>query len=132
MTIHILYLQNVVVRSKTVNQHLFQHRRMLTLSQNADVALNVEMCFLFEETFNYLFYVFLRRRLVIAETMRKEIQKCQIRTTQTAVRYIFCLCNAFRRSVQDVLRNTAQLNRNSGKTNQTCSSNSSRLEKGGG
>lgn len=97
-------MDDIVVLSKIVHDHLVHLLLVLRLLQIAAVTLKLKITLSFAEIINYLSHVIRPGRLELAETTTKDIRELQEPATQTEMRYILGIFNVFPQFVPNVSR----------------------------
>jgi hypothetical protein len=94
-----VYLDDVIVFSKSKKDHLTHVAEALTLPGNAGLSLKLKKCHFFAETVDYLGHVIRPGRLNVAEKNTTALKTAPLPRTQTELRSFLGLCNIYRRFV---------------------------------
>lgn len=92
----LVYLDVIVVFSKSSADHIKQVRRVSLLFYEAVVTLKPKRCKFFAETIDYLYHVNPNGRLKPARHTTDDVAKLEDPTTQTELPSFHCLSMAFR------------------------------------
>lgn len=107
----LIYLDDIIVFSKTIKDHIGHVRDVLTALQNAGASLKLKKCSFFTQSVQYLGHVIRPGRLEMANTNADAIQGFKEPTTQSELRSFLGLCNVYRRFVPNFSRAAAPLNK---------------------
>lgn len=91
----LVYLDNIIVFLKSVEEHIVHARNVLTLLGDTGVTHNFKKFRLFAETTDYLGQVVHSRRLESASHTTNVIRKRQPPTSLTQLRSFLELCSVF-------------------------------------
>jgi Reverse transcriptase (RNA-dependent DNA polymerase) len=106
----LLYLDDIIVFSKTLEKHLKHLDTVLHRIYRAGLYLNLKKCFFFKETVNYLGHVIRPGKLAMAEKNTRALREAKPPTTQTELRLFLGLCNVYRRFVVGLAKIASPLN----------------------
>ena len=106
----LVYLDDVIVFSKSRQDHLSHVAEALTLLGNAGLSLKLKKCHFFAETVDYLGHVIRPGRLGVAEKNTNALKAAPLPRTQTELRSFLGLCNVYRRFVPRFSAIAAPLN----------------------
>ncbi len=106
----LVYLDDVIVFSRTLEQHFAHLRGVLELLKQAGVTLKLPKCKFFCETVDYLGHVIRPGRLALAETNTRALQEVKHPQNQTELRSFLGLCNVNMRFVPRFASIAATLN----------------------
>jgi Reverse transcriptase (RNA-dependent DNA polymerase) len=106
----LVYLDDVIVFSKSKKDHLAHVAEALTLLGNGSLSLKLKKCHLFAETVYYLGHVIRPGRLGVAEKNTTALKTAPLPRTQTELRSFLVLCNVYRRFVPKFSAIAAPLN----------------------
>ncbi|WP_230409877.1 reverse transcriptase domain-containing protein, partial [Undibacterium fentianense] len=96
-----VYLDDIIVFSKTPAEHLEHLREVLALLSKAGVTLKAEKCHLFETEVEYLGHVLSPGELRVNEKNIKALRHARQPKTQTELKSFLGMCNVYRRFVRD-------------------------------
>lgn len=112
----IVYLDDIVIFSRNVEEHLKHIRTVLTLLRAAGMSLKMKKCFFLQRRVEYLGHVVSPGKLAVASKTVDTIQKMKPPRTVTELRSFLGLGNYFRKYVKDYAKITEPLNRKLRKT----------------
>ena len=69
-----MYLDDVIIFSKNVNEHIRHVDEVLTILRNAGISLKSRECEFFQRKVNYLGHVILPNKLAIAKDLTQGIR----------------------------------------------------------
>lgn len=105
----LVYLNDILVFSKSVEDHIEEVRRVLRLPSEAGDTLKLKKCELFAETIYYLDHAIRPGRPELALHTTDAVKKIQHCTTQSELRSYLALCILFRRFGSNLARLVASL-----------------------
>ena len=97
----LVYLDDVIVFSRNVQEHLSHVNEILTLLRNAGVTLKLKKCDFFRNKVNYLGYVITPGKLSVATKNTEAFAKAKFPTNITQLRSFLGAANVYRRFVKD-------------------------------
>jgi Reverse transcriptase (RNA-dependent DNA polymerase) len=106
----LVYLDDVIVFSKSKADHLAHVAEAHTLLGQAGLSLKLKKCHVFAETVDYLGHVIRPGRLRVAEKNTVALTTAPPPRTQTELRSFLGLCNVYRKSVPKLSAILAPLN----------------------
>ncbi len=106
----LVYLDNVIVFPRTLEQHFAHLREVLELLKQAGITLKLPKCKIFCETVDYLGHVIRPGRLALAGKNTRALQEAEHPQNQTELRSFLGLCNVYRRFVPRFASVAAPLN----------------------
>lgn len=95
----LIYLDDVIVYSKAVEEHIQHVDEILTLLKNAGASLKLKKCHFFQSSVDYLGHVILPGKLAVAQKNIESIKKAIYPSTRTQLRSFLGMCNVYRRFV---------------------------------
>jgi len=105
----LIYLHDVIVYSKTEEEHIGHVDHVLRLLREARVTLRLPKCRFFRTTVEYLGHEIKPGRLVVMDAHTRALREAHLPTTRTQVRSFVGMCNVFRRFVPSFARMAAPL-----------------------
>ena len=111
----LVYLDDVIIYSRTVSDHLKHVREVLRLLRDAGVSLKISKCAFFDTSVTYLGHVIRPGRLEVERRNVVSIERAQPPRNQTELRSFLGMCNVYRRFVKGFAKIAAPLNRKTGK-----------------
>lgn len=106
----LVHLEESIVCSKTIYNHILYIRWVLTLRLATSTALRVKIASFCAETASYLGHVIQSVWLEINKITTKKFHELQDPTAQTELQAVLDLCGVFRGFVQNISKYTALLN----------------------
>ena len=107
----IVYLDDVIVFSTDIGQHVHQVDRVLRLMSEAGMTLKLKKCFFFCDKIDYLGHVISPGKLEVASKTTEAIKGLSYPTDVSQMRSFLGLCNDYRRFVPNFTRLAKPLNR---------------------
>ena len=107
----LVYLDDVIVFSNSVERHMVHVDHVLTLLRSAGVSLKLKKCNFFTQSVSYLGHVIRPGRLSLADKNTRALREAKHPSTQTELRSFLGICNVYRRFVPNFARIAAPLNR---------------------
>ncbi len=105
-----MYLDDIIVFSRTLEQHFAHLQEVLELLKQAGITLKLPKCKFFCETVDYLGNIIRPGRLALAEKNTRALQEAKHPQNQTELRSFLGLCNVYRRFVPRFASLAAPLN----------------------
>ena len=105
----LVYLDDVIVYSKTYEEHFEHLRTVLDLLKNAGVSLKLKKCHFFQKSCDYLGHKIGPGKLEVAQKCRDAIRKAIPPKNVSELRSFLGLCNVYRRFVEAFARKAAPL-----------------------
>jgi len=105
----LIYLDDVIVYSKTEEEHVGHVDRVMRLLRDAGVTLRLPKCRFFRKAVEYLGHEIKQGRLGVMDAHTRALREARFPTTRTQVRRFVGMCNVFRRFVPNFARMTAPL-----------------------
>ena len=111
----LVYLDDVVVYSRTVTEHMAHVCEVLRLLHTAGMSLKLAKCAFFDTSITYLGHVIHPGRLEVERRNVIAIERARAPTNQTELRSFLGMCNVYRRFIQGFAKIAAPLNKKTGK-----------------
>ena len=106
----LVYVDDVIVFSKSFGQHLTAVADALHILQEAGLSMNMLKCKFFRRTVDYFGHVMHPGRLAVAEKNTEAVKKAKYPGTQIELRSFLGTCNVYRRFVPSFEHVAAPLN----------------------
>ena len=97
----LVYLDDVIVFSRGMKEHIAHLDQVLTLLRAAGVSLKLKKCQFFQSRVDYLGHVISPGKLSMATESSAAFAECKFPRTLTQVRSFLGACNVYRRFVKD-------------------------------
>jgi len=97
----LVYLDDVIVFSRTVGDHIRHLREVLLLLEKAGVSLKPSKCHLFQQAVEYLGHVVRPGQLLVNQKNIKSLTQALPRRIQTELKSFLGMCNVYRRFIED-------------------------------
>ena len=107
----LVYIDDVIIYSKTMEEHFYHVQKVLSLLRDAGVTLKLSKCNFFTGSVDYLGHTIRPGKLEVASTNLKALEEAKYPTNQTVVRSFLGMCNVYRRFVPNFSRIAAPLNK---------------------
>lgn len=91
----LIYIDDVIVSSNTVMDHIRHVDDILALLRNARISLKLKKCFFFQPRVDYLGHVVESGRLSVAEKVKEALATFTFPKSLTQVRSLFGACNVY-------------------------------------
>lgn len=108
-----VYIDHVIILSKTLKQPLQHIEEVLRLSRNLGMTITWQNCFFFSSSIDYLGHVIAQGKLQDVQKITEAIASQQYLTTFSKLRSFLGLCNVYRRRVPKFASLTTPLRRRS-------------------
>jgi len=105
----LIYLYDVIVFSKTEEEHVGHVECVLRLLRDAGVTLRLPKCRFFRKTVEYLGHEIKRGRLGVMDAHTRALREAHFPTTRTQGRSFVRICHVFRQFVPNFARMAAPL-----------------------
>jgi len=105
----LVYLDDVIVYSKSVEEHIEHLDHVLELLRGAGATLKLKKCHFFRPSVDYLGHVIRPGQLAVADKNVETIKKARHPRTRTELRSFLGMCNVYRRFVPGFARIAAPL-----------------------
>ncbi len=106
----LVYLDDVIIYSKTVKDHINHVDEVLTCLREAGITLKISKCSFFSDKIEYLGHVIKPGRLEVDEANTKSLRDALPPTTKTQLRSFLGLVNVYRRFIKNFPEVAAPLN----------------------
>ena len=107
----LVYIDDVIIYSKTVEEHIHHVDEVLTALGKAGVTLKMKKCTFFSDKVEYLGHVIRPGRLEVDGTNTASLRNAKPPTAKTELRSFLGLCNVYRRFIQNFTELAHPLNR---------------------
>lgn len=97
----IVYLEDIIVFSKNINEHLDKLETVLSILQSAGLTIKLNNCFFMPEYIEYLGHIVRPKELLVAPKTLYAVQKMTPPRNKMQLRSLLGLCNVYRRFVHD-------------------------------
>jgi len=97
----LIYLDDVIVFSRTVGDHIRHLHEVLLLLEKAGVSLGTSKCHLFQQEVEYLGHVFRPGQLLVNQKNIKSMAQALPPRNQTECKSFLGMCNVYRRVIKD-------------------------------
>ena len=106
----LVYLDDIVIFSKSVDEHIDHVDEILTALGEAGGTLKIKKCKVFSKTVEYLGHVIKPGKLEIDNANTKSLRGAKPATTKTELRSFLGLCNVYRRFIKNFSMTAHPLN----------------------
>jgi hypothetical protein len=96
---YLCYLDDIIVFSSSMESHVEDLDKVLSLLRDAGVSLRLDKCHFFRRRANYLGHVIEPGKLSVQATKVDNILKAKLPRTKTELRAFLGICNVYRRFV---------------------------------
>lgn len=100
----LVYLDDVIVFSRSISDHIAHLDHVLGLLRAAGVSLKLKKCHFFQERVDYLGHVITPGKLSVAKSGAAAFRDCTFPKTLTQPRSFLGACNVYRRFVKDFVK----------------------------
>ena len=97
----LVYLDDVIIFSKDVDDHIKHADEIITALTEAGVTLKINKCFFFQRKVEYLGHMVKPGQLEIDRTNVASLKNAKPPTNKTQLRSFLGLCNVYRRFIKD-------------------------------
>ena len=111
----LVYLDDVIVYSRTVTEHMAHLGEVLRQLQTAGVSLKIAKCAFFVTSVTYLGHVIRPGRLEVERRNVIAIERVRAPTNQTKLRSFLGMCNVYRQFIKGFTKIAAPPNKKTGK-----------------
>ena len=95
-----MYLDDVIIHSRDVEEHIQHVDAILSTLQKAGVSLKLKKCSFFTKEVRYLGHIIRSGSLSVDETSTASLREAVRPETQSEVRSFMGMCNVYRRFVK--------------------------------
>jgi len=96
-----VYLEDLIVFSRTVGDHIRHLREILLLLEKSGVSLKLSKCHLFQQEVEYLGHVVRPGQLLVSQKNIKILAQALPPRNQTELKSFLGMCNVYRRYIKD-------------------------------
>ena len=107
----LVYLDDVIIFSKSVEDHITHVDEVLTCLREAGITLKISKCTFFSDKINYLGHVIRPGRLEVDQANTQSLRDARPPTTKTQLRSFLGLVNVYRRFIENFTKVAAPLNK---------------------
>lgn len=107
----IAYLDDILIYSKTINDHFSHVKSVLELHKSVGLKLNIKKCQIFRKEVNYLGHLVCEQGIKMIPEYVEKIQQWPIPTTGAELRSLLGFLNYYRDFIKDITVLTADLNK---------------------
>jgi Reverse transcriptase (RNA-dependent DNA polymerase) len=104
-----IYMDDVIIYSKTVEEHMTYFEEVLGLLRSAGAFLKLRKCHFFQTKVNYLGHAICPGRLAVAQKSIDTVEKAIYPTKRTELRSFLGMCNVYIRFVEAFAKIAAPL-----------------------
>ena len=106
----LVYLDDVIIYSKTIEEHIRHVDEILSSLAQAGVTLKMKKCKFFTTTVEYLGHIIKPGKLEVDQANTASLREAKPSTNKTELRSFLGFCNVYRRFVEIFTKVTAPLN----------------------
>ncbi len=106
----LVYLDDVIIYSKSVEDHIQHVDEVLTALREAGITLKISKCTFFSDKIEYLGHVIKPGRLEVDQANTKSLRDARPPTSKTQLRSFLGLVNVYRRFIEDFAKVAGPLN----------------------
>lgn len=111
-----IYLDDVIILSRNVEEHLDNLETVLSLLENAEITIKLSKCFFMQDSTEYLGNIFKPKKFSVAHKTTEASQKMMPPESKTQLPSFLRLCKVYWRIVKDFASVTALLKKQLKKT----------------